>query len=1106
MQYQHLVFEEFARKIQPQVDVFAGYDVDIDPAITSEFANVVYRFGHSMLTDTMAIDDGVFTDADNDGIDDTNGDMALIDAFLNPVKFDEIGGALGADAAAEQIIRGMTRQTANHIDEFITEAVRNNLLGLPLDLATINIARGRDTGVPSLQSARQQFFDATADSALKPYDDWLDFQSGIKNPESLINFIAAYGTHATIVGVDDAAGKRAAAAAIVTGTTVILADGRVFEAPEDRLSFLHTTSGDKGGLNNVDFWIGGLAERTSPFGGMLGSTFNFVFETQMERLQDGDRLYYLARTAGLNFLTQLEENSFAELVMRNLPGVKHLPGDIFSVPNHTFELGDPTTWTSVVAADGESFGVVNGVHRYIGGGHVVIGGTDGDDNMRADLGDDTLWGDAGNDRLEGGAGNDSLNGGAGNDILTDSFGDDNMKGGEGNDAISSGSGIDLLLGGFGKDFLVASSGLAEHFGGFGDDFIRGGTATDTVFGGEGDDWIEGGDQADLLQGDNGDPFQVSTVRGNDVINGNGGNDDYDAESGDDIMVSGAGTERFEGMLGFDWVTHKNDPTPANTDLTRTILLPPTVDPLRDRFDRVEAASGWNLDDTLIGDDRVAADLQLDEAGVANQDDVLRNMALITGLQDLVGAGVTEFDGGNILIGGGGNDTIEGRAGDDILDGDAWLNVQLQVGTERYDSMTQLQAQVFAGSLDPGDISIVREILIATGAEAGNDTLDGGAGDDILRGRDGNDTLLGDAGADTLDGGNGDDAMLGGAGADALAGGDGNDTLDGGAGADAMAGNAGNDAYHVDNADDTLTELAGEGTDTVHVTGLGAFTLADNFENLAFTGAGNFVGTGNAAANVISSDGGADTLNGGGGNDTLDSGAGNDTLNGGAGNDTLIGGAGNDTLNGNAGDDTLDGGAGSDQMNGNGGNDTYVVDAETDSVLENAGNGIDLVNALTASYTLGGNVENLTKVNDGDFVGNGNALANVITGNTGNDTLSGAAGSDRLDGGAGNDTLNGGAGSDTLIGGAGDDTLVGGPGNDILLFSAAGFGADTVSDFDAAPAGGQDILDVSALGITFASVTVTAEGLNTRITIGADSILLLNVASTAISASDFDFVA
>ena len=57
MQYQHLVFEEFARTVQPQVDLFfAGgqvYDTMLNPAIVAEFAHVVYRFGHSMLTETV---------------------------------------------------------------------------------------------------------------------------------------------------------------------------------------------------------------------------------------------------------------------------------------------------------------------------------------------------------------------------------------------------------------------------------------------------------------------------------------------------------------------------------------------------------------------------------------------------------------------------------------------------------------------------------------------------------------------------------------------------------------------------------------------------------------------------------------------------------------------------------------------------------------------------------------------------------------------------------------------------------------------------------------------------------------------------------------------
>ena len=78
MQYQHLVFEEFARKIQPNINVFLvpdGFDTTIDPSIVAEFAHVVYRFGHSMLTETIDRFDPTFT-ADHIG---------LIEGFLNPL-------------------------------------------------------------------------------------------------------------------------------------------------------------------------------------------------------------------------------------------------------------------------------------------------------------------------------------------------------------------------------------------------------------------------------------------------------------------------------------------------------------------------------------------------------------------------------------------------------------------------------------------------------------------------------------------------------------------------------------------------------------------------------------------------------------------------------------------------------------------------------------------------------------------------------------------------------------------------------------------------------------------------------------------------------------
>ena len=341
MQYQHLVFEEFARKVQPTINTFLvpdGFDTTMNPSIFAEFAHVVYRFGHSMLT--KSIDQFSPTFQPNH--------ISLIQGFLNPTAFTGPGGTIDDEAAAGAIIRGMTRQVGNQIDEFVTSALRNNLLGLPLDLATINLARGRDTGVPSLNESRRTFYEATnEDVRLKPYESWVDYAGHLKHEASIINFIAAYGTHALIEGEATIEGKRAAALAIILGTDQGVddngdgVDDRTIAAPADALDFLNATGayagGTLGGLENVDLWIGGLAEEVMPFGGMLGATFNFVFEVQMELLQSGDRFYYLQRLDGLHLFGEMENNSFAAMIMRNT-NATHLPSDVFSTPGLILEV------------------------------------------------------------------------------------------------------------------------------------------------------------------------------------------------------------------------------------------------------------------------------------------------------------------------------------------------------------------------------------------------------------------------------------------------------------------------------------------------------------------------------------------------------------------------------------------------------------------------------------------------------------------------------------------------------------------------------------------------------------------------------------------------
>jgi trimeric autotransporter adhesin len=222
-------------------------------------------------------------------------------------------------------------------------------------------------------------------------------------------------------------------------------------------------------------------------------------------------------------------------------------------------------------------------------------------------------------------------------------------------------------------------------------------------------------------------------------------------------------------------------------------------------------------------------------------------------------------------------------------------------------------------------------------------------------------------------------------ANRLTGNSGANLLDGGAGNDTMVGGAGNDTYVVDSTADVVTEGSNAGTDTV----LAAvnWTLGGNVENLTLTGTANINGTGNTLVN---------------------------------------------TIRGNAGNNTLSGGSGSDTMIGGAGNDTYVVDATGDVVTEIAGEGVDQVNS-SVTYTLAGNVENLTLTGTSAINGTGNAIDNVLIGNSANNTLTG---------GAGNDTLDGGSGNDTMVGGAGDDTYVVNVTTDVVT-EAASEGVDTV---------------------------------------------------------------
>ena len=766
MQYQHLVFEEFARKVNPAVDLFVfNPTMDINPAIFAEFAHVVYRFGHSMLNETV---DRLAADGQ------TNDDIELFDAFLNPVEFTK-DGTLTAEQAAGEIIRGMTRQRGNEIDEFVTDVLRNRLVGLPLDLATLNIARGRDTGIPSLNEMREDLFAMTRSEWLKPYDNWIDFARALKNPTSIVNFIAAYGTHAALVGgFED---KRLVAWDLVMGEGAFASGAGAL----DRDAFLDGTgvyAASLGGLNDVDLWVGGLAESILPFGGMLGSTFTAIFEKQLENLQNGDRFYYLSRTQGLHFLTELENNSFAKIIQHNTDigeGGPHVPGEIFANVEYTLEVNqfvqtdyngaasgkDPLQDDDILGAlenkvaRGTNVTVDGNVYanqlKFTGGEHVVLGGSNDSDVLIGDLGDDHLWGDGGDDLLIGGHGINRLHGGDGDDIIFDGGDPSFIHGEGGNDAISGGNGLgELIFAGDGHDFVIAGIDGKEVFAAQGNDFVLGTPDVDVLLGGEGDDWLEGGEGFDTTAGDNSELFFNSAIIGHDVMFAGSNEHDFDAESGDDIMVQGESVMRNEGMLGFDWVSFQDHQFGANADMRIKIFTNVAADILRNRFDRVEAMSGSAHSDILVGDDRVSAEgVELNPFLPANEQTLdgdglnAEGVARIDGLDDVLGAlaptGNALFDSGNILLGGDGSDVITGGGGNDVIDGDKYLKVRIailddagvEIGTaDRIQGIVtsgdplldgkQLDDLVFTRKVNPGNLSIVREILNSTDEDADGD--------------------------------------------------------------------------------------------------------------------------------------------------------------------------------------------------------------------------------------------------------------------------------------------------------------------------------------------------------------------------------------------------
>jgi len=381
-------------------------------------------------------------------------------------------------------------------------------------------------------------------------------------------------------------------------------------------------------------------------------------------------------------------------------------------------------------------------------------------------------------------------------------------------------------------------------------------------------------------------------------------------------------------------------------------------------------------------------------------------------------------------------------------------------------------------------------------DEGNNSLFGGADNDVIDGFGGNDSLQGGDGSDTVRGGAGNDTVGGNGGTDWVEGGSGNDTVTGGGGQDSFAFHE----YGAANAD-LLTDFGG-GWDNLQldaaafaaIGATGRFASGDvRFYAAAGATGGHDAddrivyntstgqlfydadGDGAGAAQLIATFGGGVNV---AASDITVFGTATPTptpvptdrvITGTSGNDSLVGGSGNDTIDGLAGNDTLTGGGGADRFyftvtpgNANGdtitdlsASDFIVLDARVMPALGESGQ-FSADDARFYSYA---------QSSDHNF--NGPIFYNYTTGyvyyepdGMGASTpaqllfsvqpftaleaqqfivINGTVGI-TVNGTTGSDSLAGGNGNDAINGFAGNDTLLGGAGNDTL---DGGSGSDTM---------------------------------------------------------------
>jgi peroxidase len=264
----NITYSEFLPHLlgKDAIEPYHGYDPTVDARITEEFEGAAYRFGHSIVSDEIsAISNlGAFTS-----------EQTLAESFFeDPATFK----ATGADG----LLRHLSGDLANPLDTHLVDGLRNLLFDPPagIDLAAINIQRGHDLGLGTLNQTREAL-------GLTPYTS---FDQVSSDPETAAALEQAYGT-----------------------------------------------------VDAIDLWTGGLAE-DHVAGSIIGSTFGKIIGDQFTALRDGDRFYFENQKFDRQTLNEIKDTTLSDLILRDTDTTAMQSDAFVATERHSGTLGgvDPT--------------------------------------------------------------------------------------------------------------------------------------------------------------------------------------------------------------------------------------------------------------------------------------------------------------------------------------------------------------------------------------------------------------------------------------------------------------------------------------------------------------------------------------------------------------------------------------------------------------------------------------------------------------------------------------------------------------------------------------------------------------------------------------------